>query len=149
MGFVNLGLAALDLTGAGALVKGLTVGTMRFAARRAVREAYKNSANWNQMRRGLQRAGEVTRNRMSTPRRDWETTDHIFIKRRRGLPHWITNHPANLQTGVPLWLNSKFETMSPLVRALYLPLWMKGAAAGAVSYGAGLIAGSGEGCECR
>jgi hypothetical protein len=141
---LNIGLMALDMTGAGALVKGLAVGTMKLAARNTVRQAYRNSANWNSMRNALQRAGEVVRNTRAIPNRDWLTTDHIFIKQRLGWPHWITNHPANLQTNVPKWLNSSFEFMPWYRRAAYLPTWMKTTAVGAGSYATGLFVGSGS-----
>jgi RHS repeat-associated protein len=144
---INVGLAVVDITGAGALAKGLTVGTMKFSSRLAIREVYTNSANWNEMRRGLQRIEEISKNTWSTPRRNWLTTDHIFIKQRYGLPHNITNHPANLQTEVSQSLNSQFEYMGALERALYLPNWMKLSAAGVASYSTGLAVGSGCGCH--
>ena len=137
MGLLNLGLALIDLTGVGAIAKGLTVGTMKYAARKQIRKAYKETSNWNSMRGRLQRSGIIEKNSMSTPRRDWITTDHIFIKQRHGLPHWITNHPANLQTGVPLRLNQDFERMNAIQRAKHLPTWMKAGGAGVGSYGAG------------
>ena len=148
LGALNVGLAMVDATGVGALVKGLTVGTMRYSSRLAIREIYANSSNWNQMRRGLQDIGEVSRNSMGTPRREWATTDHIFYKQREGLPHATTNHPANLQTEVSQSLNSQFEHMGALERAWYLPGWMKTTGAGVLSYLAGLGIGSGAGCDC-
>ncbi len=144
MGFLNLGLMALDLTGTGALVKGITVGTMKYAARRQIRNSYKNTNSWNAMRRSLQRSGNVATNSRRTPRRDWTTTDHVFIKQRYGLSHRLTNHPANLQTGVSQSLNSSFEHMGAIQRAAHLPGWMQWSAAGSISYGTGLAVGSGD-----
>lgn len=72
------------------------------------------------------------------------TTDHIFVKQRSGASHQWLNHPANLQTNVPLGLNSSFEDMALIQRASYLPTWMKLSAAGGGSYGVGLGVGSGE-----
>jgi len=146
---LNLGLAAVDAIGVGALIKGLTVGTMRWSARDAIRDAYKNSRDWDQMRRRLQRIGEIPVNSKSTPKTDWLTTDHIFVKQKYDLPHAITNHPSNLQINVPQSLNSKFERMTLWERATYLPVWMKTAAAGFVSYTTGLFVDSGSGCGCN
>lgn len=143
----NAGLAIVDATGVGAVVKGLAVGTMRWGARAAIKDVYRNSETWDQMRRGLQKIGEVPRNSSATARADWLTTDHIFVKQRDNLSHAITNHPANLQTGVSQSLNSSFEHMSWIRRAQYLPDWMKVAGAGALSYGVGLVVDSG--CECQ
>ncbi len=143
---LNLGLAMLDATGVGALVKGFTVGTMKWSQRALVKEAYKTQIDWNHMRRQLQKEGVIPRNSKGIPRKDWQTTDHVFIKQREGRPHEITNHPANLQVGVKQSLNSKFEHMNILQRSLYLPSWMKLAGLGFVSYGAGLFVG--PGCEC-
>jgi RHS repeat-associated protein len=147
-GLLNTGLAIMDATGAGALVKGLAVGTMKWSSRKGISDAYKNSNNWAAMRRELQKQGEIPRNSMSTPRGDWITTDHIFTKQSSGAPHSRLNHPANLQTGVPQWLNSAYEGMGPLERARHLPKWMKGAAGGAASYVGGLFTGSGDTCGC-
>lgn len=146
---VNIGLAALDLTGAGAIVKGLTVGTMKFASRRAIRQIYWESTNWNQMRRRLQDIGEIPRNTRATPQRDWMTTDHIFNKQRDGLGHMRTNAPWNLQINVKKSLNSSFEYMSTLERAVYLPNWMKLGATGGASSVAGMAVSSGSGCGCN
>lgn len=151
---LNIGLALTDLTGTGAIIKGLTVGTMKFASRKAIKQVFKESANWNQMRRGLQDIGEVARNSWDTLNRDWLTTDHILIKRKFGLPHWITNAPWNLQTNVPKWLNSSFEHMHPLERMMYLPTWMKTGGAGILSTASGWFVGSGGkeeggGCACQ
>jgi RHS repeat-associated protein len=145
---LNLGLAVLDATGVGALVKGLAVGTMRWSARKAIKEIHVSTKNWDQMRRELQKIEEIATNDRSIPRPDWETTDHIIIKQRSRLPHSITNHPANLQIGVPQSLNSKFEHMSMMDRMKYFPTWMKLTGAGILSYGAGLFVGSGSGCGC-
>lgn len=147
MGLLHLGLAAMDLTGAGAIVKGLTVGTMKYSARKAIKAAYKNSTNWDDMRRALQKSGAVVKNSRATPNRDWMTTDHIFFKQRSKLPHWILNHPANLQTNVPQSLNSAFEGMNAFQRAMHLPAWMKTGAAGVGSSAAGGATGSGCGCN--
>jgi RHS repeat-associated protein len=149
MGILNLGLAALDLTGVGAVVKGLAVGTMKFAARRAIRQVYRSTDNWDDMRRGLQKIGQIPRNSRRTPKGDWLTTDHIFRKQRYDLPHEKTNAPWNLQTHVTQRLNSKFEHMGALERAKYLPTWMKLGAAGAVSSVTGIFVGSGDKCGCN
>ncbi len=146
-GLLNLGLAVTDLVGLGAIVKGLTVGTMKYSARKQVREVFRNSTNWPQMRTKLQNAEIIPRNTKSIPRGDWLTTDHIFYKQRSNAPHNILNNPANLQTEVPQSLNSRFEFMGPLDRALYLPSWMKLGAASVVSYSSGLFVGSG--CSCN
>ena len=153
MGLLNLGLAALDLTGAGAIVKGIAVGTMKYAARRSIRQVYRSTTNWDDMRRGLQKIGQVARNSRSTPNRDWLTTDHIYRKQRYGLPHEKTNAPWNLQTNVPKWLNSEFEGMNKLQRAKYLPAWMKLGAGGVASTVTGWFVGSGTesggNCGCN
>jgi RHS repeat-associated protein len=146
---VNLGLALADATGAGALIKGLTVGTMRWSARQAIREAHANTSSWNSMRQALQRINEIPTNSRGTDRRFWLTTDHVFIKQIAGRPHSITNHPANLQINVTQSLNSRFEYMGHLERALYLPTWMKLSAGAPFSYGLGLLVGPGEGCDCN
>lgn len=137
----------MDATGVGAVVKGLAVGTMRWGSRAAIREIYTTTKSWDQMRRGLQGIGQVPRNSASMTRADWLTTDHIFIKQRAGLSHAITNHPANLQTGVTQSLNSSFEHMGLAQRAIYLPAWVKAGAAGFASYGIGLQTSSGCGCK--
>ncbi|WP_226877165.1 RHS repeat-associated core domain-containing protein [Microbulbifer hainanensis] len=146
-GLLNLGLALAEATGTGLIVKGLTVGTMKWAARKEIKQIYKQSRNWPQMRRKLQNKGHIPKNSSSTPNKDWATTDHIFAKQRGNMPHSVKNHPANLQTEVSQSMNSKFEHMSPMERALHLPGWMKGGAAGAGAYGAGQAMGSGS-CEC-
>ena len=138
-GLLHTALAVTDLTGAGAIAKGVAVGTMKIAARKAVKNAYKDTDNWDAMRRQLQKADVIPTNTMQTPRPDWQTTDHIFVKQRYGLPHSITNHPANLQTGVTQSLNSRFEHMRWYERAQHLPTWMKLGAAGTTSYGIGLF----------
>ena len=143
----HAGLAIADATGTGALVKGLAVGTMRWGSRAAIRDIYASSKSWDQMRRGLQKIGEVARNSTTTARADWVTTDHIFFKQRSGLPHAITNHPSNLQTGVSQSLNSSFEHMGWAQRAAYLPAWIKAAAVGAGSYATGIMVDSG--CSCK
>ena len=148
MGILNLGLAALDATGVGAVAKGLTVGTMKWGSRRAVRSAYKNTNKWNTMRRKLQKADAIPTNTWNEARRDWLTTDHIFFKQRQKLSPKITNHPANLQTEVPQWLNSRFEGMSPWECAKYLPPWMKLGGMGVVSYATGLFIKPVE-CDCN
>lgn len=149
MGLLHVGLAALDLTGGGAIVKGLAVGTMKFANRRAIRQIYKSTNNWDHMRRELQKIGEIPRNSRGTARREWQTTDHIFRKQRHGLPHAKTNAPWNLQTHVSQSLNSRFEHMSLLERSKYLPTWMKLGATGAVTSVTGAFVGSGQGCGCN
>lgn len=149
MGVLHGTLAVLDATGAGALVKGIAVGTMKYSQRTAIREVYGNSSNWSEMRRGLQRIGEVSRNSMSTARRNWATTDHVFIKQRFGWGHNLTNHPANLQTGVPQSLNSQFERMGLLERMQHLSGWMNVVGLGGISYSTGLSLGSGPDCGCE
>ncbi|MBY6189643.1 RHS domain-containing protein [Microbulbifer agarilyticus] len=144
-GLLNVGLAVMEATGAGLIVKGLKVGTMKWAARKEIDQIYKESRNWPQMRHKLQKAGHIPKNSSSTPRSEWATTDHIFVKQRDGKPHSLTNHPANLQTNVSQSMNSKFEHMSPLERAKHLPGWMKGGAAGVGAYGAGLADSP---CDC-
>jgi RHS repeat-associated protein len=147
---LNIGLALVDLTGVGAIAKGIAVGTMKFAARKAIRGVYKSTTNWDDMRRGLQKIGQIPVNSRSTPNRDWLTTDHIFRKQRFDLPHEKTNVPWNLQTNITKSLNSRFERMSTLQRAMYLPTWMKLGAAGATSTATGWFVGSGSnsGGEC-
>lgn len=144
---LNLGLAAMDATGGGAIIKGLTVGTMKYGSRAAIKAVHQSTRNWNSMRGRLQRIGEVTRNPAGTLKRNQMTTDHILFKQRGNWPHSVLNHPANLQTNVPQWLNSTFEGMNPLQRAMHAPTWMKLGAGGVGSYGAGLAIGSGCPCE--
>jgi RHS repeat-associated protein len=139
MGLVHTALAVTDLTGAGAIAKGLAVGTMKLGAKKLIKEAYTDTDNWNAMRKQLQKNDIIPTNTRDVSNRDWLTTDHIFVKQRYDLPHSITNHPANLQTGVPKHLNSSFEFMNPLERATHLPAWMKVGAAGVGSYGTGLF----------
>lgn len=91
MGLLHTGLALMDLTGAGALTKGLLVGTMKLSARKAIRNAYKKSANWAGMRARLQRAKEIVKNQNSVPHGSRATTDHIFIKQGMGKAHKWTN----------------------------------------------------------
>jgi RHS repeat-associated protein len=150
MAALNLGLAILDATGVGALVKGAVVGGFKWSQRKAVRDAYNNSDNWPEMRKALQDAGVVPRNtggRGKGSRADWITTDHVFIKQRKKAGHKKTNHPMNLLPGVPLPLNVKFETMKFRERVKYYPEWTKKAAILPASYGTGLAVGCG--CEKR
>ncbi|MCC7002311.1 MAG: RHS repeat-associated core domain-containing protein [Gemmatimonadaceae bacterium] len=146
MAALNLGLAAMDATGMGAIAKGLAVGTMKWSARQSIKQVRGSSSSWAQLRRGLQKIGEVVRNSGATPRRDWLTTDHIFFKQKDNWPNELLNHPANLQTGVPQWLNSAFEHMTPLERAAHLPTWMKIGAGGVASTAAGATV---VGCGCN
>ncbi len=148
MGMLNTALALMDLTGGGALIKGLVVGTMKWGERELIWRAFLNTKNWDSMRKRLQRANVLPINSTGTPNRDWDTVDHI-IKQDWGWPHWIQDAPPFLQTGIPKWLNSSFEGMIPFERAQYLPDWMKLAAGGAASYGAGLFVGSSSGCGCK
>ena len=138
-GLLHTALALTDLTGAGAIAKGVAVGTMKITAKKVIKNAYKDTDNWNAMRRQLQKADVIPTNTKATPRGDWLTTDHIFVKQKHGLPHKVTNHPANLQINVPLNQNIGFESMGILERAAHLPTWMKLGTAGTASYGIGLF----------
>ncbi|MCX2831465.1 RHS repeat-associated core domain-containing protein [Microbulbifer thermotolerans] len=144
-GFLNVGLTVMEATGLGFIVKGLTVGTMKWSARKEIRKIYKESRKWPQMRVKLQNEGIIPKNSMSTPRPEWMTTDHIFIKQKMNMPHSLTNHPANLQINVTQSMNSKFENMTPLDRAKHLPVWMKGGSAGVGAY---ILGQSFDRCEC-
>lgn len=144
LGLVNTGLAILDLTGVGAIYKGLTVGTMKYAAKKRIKEIRRETKNWPQMRRELQKEGIIPKNTMFTPRRDWLTTEHMFIKQKHKLPHRATNHPSNLHIGVTQSMNSRFNHMGALQRAANYPAWVNTGAAGFGSYTIGLFVGSGN-----
>ncbi len=85
MGVLNTALALMDLTGGGALIKGLGVGTMKWGEREIIWRAFLNTKNWDLMRKRLQRANVLPINSMGNPNRDWDTVDHI-IKQDWGWP---------------------------------------------------------------
>jgi RHS repeat-associated protein len=128
----HAGLAVIDLTGVGALGKGLLVGGFKLRHLRRVRDAYRNTDNWDDMRRALQKSGVLPRNTRPW-RPDWSTTDHVWIKQRSNHPHYLKNHPANLQPDVTDMMNRAFEKMSPFERALHYPGWVKAVGAGTLS----------------
>lgn len=148
MALFNAGLALTDLTGAGALVKGLTVGTMKYGARKLVRKAYREAPNWSAMRKRLQRAGVISKSDRSVSASTRMTTDHIFRKQKGPYSHEQLNVPWNLQTEVTQRLNSQFEYMGKLQRAMYLPAWMKVSTAGAASYATGMFVNTSD-CGCN
>ena len=156
-GTINTILAITDATGIGYGVKALGKGGLKTA--RNFFKAYANTSNWNKMRNMLQNLGEVARNTRQVPTSQWLTTDHIFIKQRWNLPHWITNFPLNLQYPVTGRLNNQFERMGLLERMGYMETWRKAAIAGIGSYLLGLLPqpkdddGEGDGeegsCDCN
>nr|WP_255548013.1 RHS repeat-associated core domain-containing protein [Erythrobacter ani] len=144
----HAGLALVDATGGGALVKGALVGGFKLSQRAAVKAAYKNVPNWDAMRKRLQRRGVIPVN--SRPlNRNSHTVDHVIFKQEGNWPSWLLNHPANLQPGVPLGENSRRRNMSRLQQARYYPRWMKAGTAGIVSYAVGSTSSGGTKCDCR
>jgi hypothetical protein len=143
----HAGLALVDATGGGALIKGALVGGFKLSQRAAVREAYKNVPNWNAMRKRLQRRGAIPVNPQPLNPNS-HSVDHVIFKQEGNWPSWLVNHPANLQLGVPLGENSRRGQMSRLQQVLRYPLWMKASAAGIVSSVVGSMASGGTKCEC-
>lgn len=142
MGLLNLGLAALDLTGAGALAKGLTVGAFKLGSRALLNQVYRSgrSMAWENVRGRMLTRGLVTRGR---------PTHHWLIHQNEGLGRFITsdriiNHPFNLMPDISDAAHNLAHHGNLLERAMYgTPGWAKLAGLGAGSYGAGQFVGSG------
>ncbi len=142
MGLLNLGLAALDLTGAGALAKGLTVGAFKFGSRALLNQVYRSgrSMAWENVRRRMLSRGLVTRGR---------ATHHWLIHQNEGLGRFITsdriiNHPFNLMPDISDAAHNLAHHGNFLQQAIYgTPGWAKLFGLGVASYGTGLGVGSG------
>ena len=148
---VHAGLALIDATGGGALIKGALVGGFKLSQRAAVRSALRNSTGWNgrnQMRSQLQRSGNLPRNGWP-PSRDDLTVDHVVLKQKDAWPHHLLNHPANLQPGVTRGENARRSHVKGIKQVLHYPLWMKASAAGVASVVVGSMTSGGTKCQCQ
>lgn len=148
MGLLNLGLAAVDLTGGGALLKGALVGGFKLSGNNVVKlwSAYKNTGSWKSMQRNLVNNGVIAKQTVAAAKNPLSmTVDHVFIRRGRGAPHWLTNLPMNLNPGVTRSLNSRMNSMNFLELAGVAPAWVKwGIGNTAASTMVGWGVGSGE-----
>lgn len=133
MGILNAALALTDLTGAGALVKGVTVGTFKYASKKLVKEAYEagSSMAWDNLRGRLLHRGLLDK---GVP------THHWLIQQHWGWPDWITNSPFNLMVNIGDFGHGMAHYGGAVGWIRYgVPGWAWGVVGGGVSYGGGLV----------
>jgi len=132
LGLLNVGLAIVDATGAGALAKGLTVGAFKIAERGLVEAVYAEgrSMAWSNVRRRMATRGLVEADK---------DTHHWLLKQAGHAPDWLLNHPANLMPNISETAHY-FAHHGNVAQKLWYgtPTWAKTAAAGVASYVTGL-----------
>jgi RHS repeat-associated protein len=138
-GIFHTGLAVLDMTGAAALAKGLTVGSFKLGARTALKEVYGEglSLAWDNVRKRMLRRGLVDKG---------VAAHHWGFSQASDVADWLKNHPANLMPNISKFAHDAFHYGNLPEKLWYgTPSWAKFAVAGMASYTTGLFVN----CECR
>jgi len=146
MAALNLGLAVLDATGAGALVKGLAVGGFKWSQKKALKKIYEPFKNgkpkmpdWDSVRGRMKTAGLLEKD---------DVTHHWWHKQAGDIEDEALNAPWNLMPGISEKAHKLAHHGNLLQKLWYgTPEWLKLAAAGAASSIAGMAVGSS--CECE
>lgn len=139
---LNIGLMALDLTGGGAIVKGIAVGAFKWGSRSALKEVYKagRSMAWENVRKRMLTRKLVTKN-VST--HHWLITQEMAEKWK--ISNHVLNHPFNLMPDINSIAHATAHQGNVLQYWWHgTPQWSKWTGLGGASWGGGVFIGSGE-----
>jgi len=141
MGLLNTGLALVDLTGLGAVAKGLTVGAFKISARTALNEVYKDGRSmvYRRVRDRMLTRNLVTKN---------IAIHHWWYKQAGDASDSVLNAPWNLMPDISAEAHYLAHHGNLAEKFAYgTPAWFKASLSGVGSITTGFFTGSG--CDCK